>query len=106
MKIRISKMPQDINTLELARIYESQGYYRNAHSIYQFLDDVKSSSEVKAGLKRCKKRIDNEDRVDRVDSDSLSHSRENISSLLEQWLMLMVLQRRLNGFKKIKSRLT
>ncbi len=111
-------MNQDIKTLELARIYESQGYFRTAHKIYSFLDEQKTSNEIRAGLKRCEKRkttdqpVDNhspgDDQLIDTQHDDVQidvSSEKKISVLLEKWLMLMVLQRRLNTYKKIQARL-
>jgi len=98
-------MDYDIKTLELARIYESQGYFRTAYKIYAFLDKQKSSNEIRAGLKRCDKKMT----LDQPLDDNAIHAQpvpeKKISALLEKWLMLMVLQRRLSTYKKIKARL-
>lgn len=115
-------MDQDINTLELARIYESQGYFRTAQKIYAFLDEQNTSTEIRAGLKRCeKKMIPNEsaenplkenysqdDLITDIKSVNFQpedrrtgvDSKKKIPLLLEKWLMLMVLQRRLSKYKK------
>ncbi|MBU8849454.1 MAG: hypothetical protein KOO64_07900 [Desulfobacterales bacterium] len=90
-------MSQDIKTLELARIYESQGYYKDAFEAYSFLDANQTSNEIKAGLKRMEKRMENEGQK--------ALPEENISRLFEKWLMLVILKQRLENFKKIKSRL-
>lgn len=50
-------MANDIKTLELARVYESQGYTREALEIYTFLDKHSPSKEILAGLNRMKKKI-------------------------------------------------
>ncbi|WP_299982595.1 hypothetical protein [Desulfobacula sp.] len=89
-------MSQELKTLELAKIYESQGYYKDAFEIYSFLDTKETSNEIKAGLKRMEKRMEDKGRK--------IHSEENISRLFEKWLMLMDLKQRLDNFKKIKSR--
>ena len=49
-------MTQDIKTLELAKTYESQGYYEDALKIYSFLNDQETSTELSAGLKRMEKK--------------------------------------------------
>ena len=91
-------MTQDIKTLELAKMYESQGYFKEALDIYSALDANGSSNEINAGLKRVEKKMEDQ-------GPSASHGVENISNLFEKWLMLMVLKQRLNNFKKIKARL-
>ncbi|MCK5099295.1 MAG: hypothetical protein KAR45_14390 [Desulfobacteraceae bacterium] len=90
-------MSQDIKTLEVARIYENQGYFEDALEIYSFLNNRKTSNEIKAGLKRMEKRME--------DEGPAAHLKKNISRLYEEWLRLMVLQQRLDSLKKIKSRL-
>lgn len=90
-------MSQDIKTIELARIYESQKYYEDAFEIYSFLDNRETSSEIKAGLKRMKKWIGNKGQG--------SQSEENIFRLFEKWVKLIVLKQQLDKFKKIKSQL-
>ena len=88
-------MNQTIKTLELAKLYESQGYFTEALEIYQALKDNDSddaAKEVTAGLRRMEQKI--------RDPENRSRSGHRISSLLEQWLRLMILKYRLNNFKK------
>jgi len=87
-------MSQELKTLELARIYESQGYYKDAFEIYSFLNIKTSSDEIKAGLKRMEKRLENKGQK--------TYSKENLFRLFEKWMILMVLEHRLNNLKKIK----
>jgi len=93
-------MNQELKTLEVARIYESQGYFEDALEIYSFLDGQETCVEVKAGLKRMKERM--EERIEDGEQKSLPY--EKISRLYQEWLELMILKQRLNNFKKIKSR--
>ncbi|MCP3873691.1 MAG: hypothetical protein GY699_11115 [Desulfobacteraceae bacterium] len=93
-------MTDDIQTLELAKIYESQGFFKDALNIYSALDIQDSSNETKAGLKRMEKEMENEGQ------EGHANPEKKISKLFEKWLMLMVLKQRLNNFKKIKVRLT
>lgn len=90
-------MNQDIRTLELARLYERQGYYKDALETYLCLDDQKAGPEIQAGIKRMTKQMEGEDLHVR--------SGEKISVLFEKWLMLMVLRHRLDNFIKIRKRL-
>jgi len=87
-------MSQELKTLELARIYESQGYYKDAFEIYSFLNIKTSSDEIKAGLKRMEKRLENKGQK--------TYSKENLFRLFEKWMILMVLEHRLDNLKKIK----
>ncbi|HGY10893.1 MAG TPA: hypothetical protein ENK36_00830 [Desulfobacterales bacterium] len=87
-------MSQELKTLELARIHESQGYYKDAFEIYSFLNIKTSSDEIKAGLKRMEKRLENKGQK--------MYSKENLFRLFEKWMILMVLEHRLDNLKKIK----
>lgn len=109
-------MTSGIKTLELARIYESQGYYKEAHDIYSFLNDQNPSNEISAGLSRMKKRMDQiesddhhsdefEDLAELIHSiepeiggqdqntDELSFStgKTMLQDLIDQWMSLNVL---------------
>jgi hypothetical protein len=88
-------MNQELKTLEVARIYETQGYFEEALEIYSFLESRKSSDEVKADLKRMEKRME--------DKDKDLHVQEKISGLYQEWLALMILKNRLDNLKKLKS---
>ena len=90
-------MTQDIQTLQLAKLYESQGYYEDALKIYSFLNDQKTTTEISTGLNRMEKKM--------IDEKAGSHPEEKISKLFEKWIKLMVLEQRLDNFKRIKSRL-
>ena len=89
-------MSQNIRTLELARLYERQGYYKDALETYWHLDGQKTGTEVQAGIKRMHKKIE----------DVVPCPEEKISFLFEKWLMLMVLRHRLDNFIKIRKRLS
>ncbi len=91
-------MSDELKTLELAKVYENQGYYEEAFEIYSFLDAKESSNEIKAGLERMGNQMEN---IERHRSDH----EENISRLFERWLKLIVLKQRLDNFTRIKSRL-
>ena len=54
-------MNQDMKkTVELAKVYENQGYYKEALEIYSFLDKEQTSDVVKEGLKRMGKKMEEE----------------------------------------------
>jgi len=91
-------MNQDIWTLELARLYERQGYNRDALEIYLHLEDQENGSEIQAGIKRMNKKMEG--------AGHQTHLKEKTSFLFEKWLMLMVLRHRLDNFIKIKKRLS
>lgn len=86
------------NTLEIAKLYESQGYDHQAYEMYKALDQEHSTSQTRAGINRMEMKI-------ATAAAPVPESEKQISSLIEQWLELIILQYRLNHFKKIKSRL-
>ncbi|MBC8438726.1 MAG: hypothetical protein H8D87_03470 [Deltaproteobacteria bacterium] len=90
-------MNHELKTLEVAQIYESQGYFEEALEIYLFLDGLEQSTEVKAGLKRMGEKM--------KDKGQGSFPEENISRLYQEWLGLMILKFRLDNFKKQKQEL-
>jgi hypothetical protein len=98
-------MNQDMKkTVELAKVYENQGYYKEALEIYSFLDKEQTSDVVKAGLKRMGKKVEEE--ISDSDFTQNLSKEKKISMLFERWLHLMMLKQRLINFKKMKSRLS
>ncbi len=97
-------MNQDMKTVELAKVYENQGYYKEALEIYSFLDKEQTSDVVKAGLKRMEKKMEEE--IHDSDFTQSISKEKKISMLFERWLNLVILKQRLINFKKIKSRLS
>ncbi len=98
-------MNQDMKkTVELAKVYENQGYYKEALEIYAFLDKEQSSSIIKAGLKRMGEKMEEE--ISDSDFTQNISKEKKISMLFERWLNLMILEQRLINFKKMKSRLS
>ena len=45
-------MNNELETLELAKVYESQGYYKDALKIYSLLDANQTSNEIKDDSKK------------------------------------------------------
>lgn len=90
-------MNQEIKTLELARLYESQGHYQDAFDMYMALNEEQPSDQFQDGIHRMRTRLDSMGPVD---------LKMKMSQLLEQWVKLVVLQHRLKKYKKMKSRLT
>ena len=97
-------MSENMKTVELAKIYENQGYYKEALEIYSFLDKEQTSDAVKAGLKRMKKKM--EDKIPDSGFKESTFKEKKISMLFEKWLNLMMLKQKLINFKRIKSRLS
>lgn len=88
-------------TPELAGLYESQEYYREAYDIYHELHKRNAFSQAQAGMDRMKEKMQSQgfDGFESADENT-----GNISQLLEQWVDLIVLQHRLKKYKAIKSR--
>jgi len=97
-------MSEDMKTVEFAKIYENQGYYKEALEIYSFLDKEQTSDAVKAGLKRMEKKM--EDKIPDSGFKECTSKEKKISMLFEKWLNLMMLKQKLINFKRIKSRLS
>ncbi len=91
-------MKQDIGTLELARLYERQGYYKDALEMYLCLNNQTAGGEIQEGIARLNKKLEH--------IRIKTHPEEKISFLFEKWLMLVVLRHRLDNFIKIKKRLS
>ncbi|MCG8632879.1 MAG: hypothetical protein MI863_03575 [Desulfobacterales bacterium] len=156
-------MTRKFASIELARLYETQGYFEDALSMYRRLDDdvLKGGAEVRAAIKRIElsrpgqdedqdapeelarieqslaelsfeglepavkttaadvlKEADDQDnlfafapdengRDDEAGSESVAQlpREKKMARLLEKWLMLMVVQRRVNLFRAIRARL-
>ncbi len=94
-------MNQDMKTLELAQVYEQQGYYREALAIYYYLDDGESSYEITQGIKRLTKKIEQSEL--KADTRKEQLKNKTISVLMEKWLELIILEMRLGTLKKIKK---
>ena len=94
-------MNQDMKTVEFAKVYENQGYYKEALEIYSFLDNEQTSDAVKEGLKRMEKKMGEE--ISDSDFTQDISKEKKISILFERWLNLMILKQRLSNSKKIKS---
>ena len=98
-------MNQDMKkTVELAKVYENQGYYKEALEIYSILDKEQTSDVVKEGLKRMGKKMEEE--ISDSDFTQNISKEKKIAILFERLLNLMILEQRLINFKKMKSRLS
>lgn len=100
-------MNKEFNTLDLARIYERQGYFQDAFDMYQALsteseqtDVPEMGQQINSGLKRMRSALENQAQ------QSLGQPAigKGIDSLMEQWLLLLMLQKRTDLIKQITSR--
>ncbi len=127
-------MEHGIKTIELARIYESQGYHQKALEIYSFLENQTPGAEITAGLNRMKKRLETlpesrptetieselQDLVlslepDDTLEDDTSILEDNIQpdspsdsltpALLKKWMSLVALEDQVLYIKGIKAKL-
>ena len=140
-------MTRKFASIELARLYEAQGYLKDALSMYRELDDdvLEGGAEVRAAVKRLElallKADDTgselpeifpkedpavgilstleelnfeEDRLEEIGTEAGAESRnpelsvggreEKMAELMEKWLALMVVRKRLQLFKRIRAR--
>lgn len=89
-------MTKDRVTMELAKLFESQGYYHDALETYRALEKENPDSPAQAGIKRMELKLAQEP----------GKGLENrIEKLLETWLDLIMLQHRVDSLKQIESRL-
>ena len=98
-------MGHDIRTLELARLYESQGYYAQAHTIYAHLHQSAPSREISAGLNRTEKRIDTAGRHQSGEKEVLTRTNPlsvpaSLPEKLQDWVRLMVLEDQMGKLEK------
>jgi len=119
-------MTQKFASIELARLYESQGYIEDALTMYKTLDqeDDAKSVEVRASITRLESALAEMDtaplsddagiekiiaEVNEIDAEPTpgikTDQETKISKLMDKWLMLMVVQKRVKLFKAIRARL-
>lgn len=95
-------MTQEFTTLELAKIYQRQGYYQDAFEIYSILDAQESTAETREGLRQLESKLESEEKNM---AEEEPQSEKKIYRLVEKWLRMMVLKKRLGDVKKMKARL-
>ncbi len=70
-------MISEMNTIEIAKLYESQGYYEDAYQVYLKLDRQNSSSQTRAGINRMEMKIatasESDDAIEGFDFQNLVH---------------------------------
>lgn len=100
-------MDNEFNTLELAKTYEEQGYYEDAQQILDSLERqgpgtnperLALAQKVKTAMASQTIPDPGEPLPDKNDPE------QRVAHLLEQWVALVVLEKRLDVFKKIQSR--
>ena len=94
-------MNQEFITMEMAKAYEGQGHFKDALDIYKsFAEDPVSGSKAREAVARVEAAMEN---LAKAGSGEPDHERR-IEMLLEQWLRLLILKKRLGLFRKIKAR--
>lgn len=119
-------MTNNINTMELARIYESQGYFKDALKMYQNIQSSSPGIEIKAGINRMTAKLNQktdspqkpsmEDITDLIssvqDDDTTTENQpvsarisgiHHLSSELEKWISLVLIENQINDLKKLKN---
>ena len=87
-------MTTDTVTIEIAKLFESQGYYNDALETYRALENENPDIQVQAGINRMEMKLAMEP----------GKGLENrIEKLLETWLDLIILQHRVDSLKQIES---
>ncbi|WP_321492441.1 hypothetical protein [uncultured Desulfobacter sp.] len=107
-------MTRNFASLQLARLYEKQGYINDALEIYRQIDtslpgDVKNIDilDTISRLEAQKKTAENSKQQgpDALKSNQVRTKEAGMAQLLEVWLKLIVMQKRVDIFKSIKARL-
>lgn len=88
-------MSPEYKTKTLAQVYESQGYFQDALEIYEALDQENGGNDksLKEACERMEAALATPD------------PKERAAHLLEQWLKLLILEKRLGQFEKVRARL-
>ena len=102
-------MGSDYNTLELARIYENQGYLEDALAVYTALDEAARGHdlEVRAGCQRMAKALNTAPESAApalAEDDSLAAAQARVRALVADWVQLIVMERRLSQLNQIRDR--
>lgn len=94
-------MSPEYRTKALAEVYESQGHLQDALDIYRELD--RESNGGGDGLQEACRRL--EAALATSATETPAGTAHRTAHLLEQWLKLLTLEKRLEQFKKIRARL-
>ena len=80
-------MKKNIRTLELGKLYEQQGYYKDALDIYLYLVQQDSGPELKQKIEQLQKKTEH----------SAGQEWEKISELCSEWIKLIIMDMRLKN---------
>jgi len=110
-------MTRNFESLALARLYEKQGYIDDALEMYRKIDtiqspDAKNILDAISRLEAQKKIADSKENLKELKQDVLepdqvdgSTKEARMAHILEVWLRLIVMQKRVDIFKSFKARL-
>lgn len=118
-KIKDRKMTRNFASLPLARLYEKQGYIDDALEIYRAIDTSQSpdakmiidtifrlEAQKKIGDAERKENLKESSRdILKPDPVQVSIKGARMAHILEIWLKLIIMQKRVDIFKNIKARL-
>lgn len=109
-------MKEKLITKELAALYEKQGYLDDALTCYLYLDEqnkehefAEAISDIKDKINFQKNQEDQDEKPDRhwkKPSDSDSDEEDGsakVLSLFEEWLNMIVLEKKIHNFNKIQA---
>lgn len=110
-------MTRNFASLALARLYEKQGYIDDALEIYRAIDtsqspDAKNILDTISRLEAQKKIADSKEDLKEPNHDVLKPDQfqattkeAGMAHMLEVWLKLIIMQKRVDIFKAFKARL-
>ena len=105
-------MTEQFASIELAGLYENQGYIDDALDMYRILTHDSTEAVRKEALEAVarlekKRGGDTARKTEQAHDITLKNDaspEKRLSLLMEEWLTLMVAQKRINTFKAIKIR--
>ena len=99
-------MKRTPGTLEMAKLYEIQGYTAEALEIYQSLAEHDKRPEIQEAVLRLQvgETLPVSEHA-APQTQSRPAAEKKIAVLMEEWIRLMALEQRLAHFRKIKERL-
>ena len=110
-------MTRNFGSLALARLYEKQGHIDDALEMYREIDtsqspDAKNILDAISRLEAQKKIADSKENLKELSQDVLEPDQveggikeARMAHMLEVWLKLIVMQKRVDIFKSFKARL-
>lgn len=88
-------MTTDISTETLAKLYEEQGYYRDALEQYAAVNRENPSADLEEAVQRMRQKLKESD---------MENRRRKAVDLAEKWIGLLLLRRRLKNAEKFSGK--